>query len=72
MTRYLLALLAVGLGIYLLRRQQSEDSVSSAWLTEQERIDRRVEYHGQSLKWPINKIQNEAGEWNARRYRRRA
>lgn len=48
------------------------DTVSSAWLSERERVDARTEYHGRSLQWPINKIQNEAGVWNRRKLRRKA
>lgn len=46
--------------------------ISESWLAEQERKSDRVEFVGVRWSWPINKLKDEAGRWNASRLRRRA
>jgi hypothetical protein len=66
---------AVFAGVYLWRRRphvRQIAPVSRAWLAEQDRLARRDTAVGVSIKWPINKIVNEAALFNRARTKRRA
>jgi hypothetical protein len=45
--------------------------MSEAWQKERDSIKARVEFHGPSIRWPIQKIANDAGAFNRARERRR-
>lgn len=47
-------------------------TVSGEWLRDQERKSDRVEFVGPSIQFPIRKLVNESGKWNARRLKRQA
>lgn len=46
--------------------------VSEDWRRQREREDARIEFHGVSWTWPVNRRVNEAGTFNRHRLRRRA
>ena len=46
--------------------------VSSDWLKQRSQQDTRIEFHGVSMQWPINKRINEHALFNTKRLRRRA
>ncbi len=48
------------------------DYVSPRWLASQDRMSSRVEHHGVSIRFPVQKIANESPLWNARKLKRRA
>ena len=45
-------------------------TVSAEWLRESERKSSRVEFVGVRIQFPIRKLVNESGKWNARRLKR--
>lgn len=77
--RWLLLLLGVagaGVGLAIWRRLRCADDrrpVSRRWLRQQDHLTERVEYHGPTIKkWPLNKVVNEHGRFQAERLRRQA
>lgn len=68
---------AVMAGLVILRlsrRYRPAEHMSHEWLAEQEQRDiaNSAWQEGIAIRWPMNKIVNEAGQFNARRLRRSA
>lgn len=72
--RWLLLLVPCGgviLVVLWLRGKFSDEHVSEAWLRESDHLDGRG-FDGICWKWPVDKVRNESGLWNAHHERRRA
>lgn len=63
----------VCLGVIVLRwlHRFEGEYVSTAWLVQQAR-EGRLGHEGPSWNWPVRKLANEQGAWNARRLKKRA
>jgi hypothetical protein len=57
---------------WLLTRTADADRVSERWLAEQDQREEKSGIEGVSWRFPINKIVNEHGAFNAARLRKRA
>lgn len=49
--------------------EPSPSTMSSEWMREIERQSTRIEYHGPRMTFPIRKISDAAGKFNAHRLR---
>ena len=67
-------LLGVGVswGLWRKTRAVPPPDVSASWLAHQERLERQAGIDAVSWRWPVRKITNEAGQFNAQRLRKRA
>jgi hypothetical protein len=67
-----LMLLAAGISVLAWwRRHRDRPYVSTDWLRHRLRGERE-HFDGVRWKWPVNKIVNEAGSFNAAKHRKRA
>jgi hypothetical protein len=74
MTRWFLlggAVLVSAIATYLFARRDA-DQLSQSWHTDNDRRQWTQGIDGPSVKFPINKMANEASEFNRSRLRRRA
>lgn len=70
----LAALLALAYGLSRVLQRKREQTVSDAWLNDQERafLRKSAQIEGVAWKWPINKVKDDHGAFNAHRLRKRA
>lgn len=55
-----------------LTRYFGKNHVSEAWLTDHDRRQWGIGYEGICWRWPVNKMRNDAGRFNAAQLRKRA
>ncbi len=64
--------LAVGAIASAIHRAYWSTRVRESWLRDLDRRESRNDFHGVSIRWPINKVANEQARFNTYRLRRRA